>query len=92
MKLNLLKNAEEFLKLKSHYIISNDVDICMVNGGNTQYKKITENEYETFSSGVNWNDQQSEIQTHEYMIKKIYRNRKNINLEIESYENFGNIF
>jgi len=81
-------DAELFLKelekSEEEYCIYDDVDICMLSGGNTTLYLEgygDDIEYYTYSSGPNWWDQERTQLSRKKVIEKIWRNRKNINAE-----------
>lgn len=64
--------------------IPNDPHISMINGGGTRVYRNSETEWTTFSSGLNWQDQQPESHDLNYMIKYLFKCRKTLNDEYKT--------
>lgn len=81
------ENEEEYHEMYVNQLyIQDDIDICMINGGNTRLRKLSDDCYELFSSGLNWRDQEVTFKDRKYIIHKLYRNRKSINREFKNLQ------
>lgn len=81
-------DAEDLLKeIKSgnSIFLMNDPDICMINGGHTQYSKDSEGFF-IFSEGQNWRDQEKTYKSKKDMLRLLQNALDHIKADFDKYE------
>jgi len=74
-----LEISKEFDFDEEEFLIVDDPNICMINGGNTRIVRCEEEEFRHFSSGQGWQDQGWSYFNLNSAIDFLWRARKSIN-------------